>query len=209
MNLIIKYFPDLTSHQRHYFAQLQELYTDWNSKINVISHKDIDNLYEHHVLHSLAIAKLISFKPGTSVMDIGTGGGFPGIPLAIMFPDINFYLVDSIGKKIKVVNEIIGSLGLKNAKAEQIRAEQVNQKFDFIVSRAVADLPTIYGWVKNKIKSKSYNLIQNGLICMKGGDITEETNPLKNHITIYKIENYFSEDYFKDKKLVYIYFGKK
>ncbi len=221
MDKVNKYFPDLDAKQKQrkfgfklmelldakqmqQYELLNELYLDWNSKINVISHKDIVNLYEHHVLHSLAIAKLIYFKTGTSIMDVGTGGGFPGIPLAILFPEVNFYLVDSIGKKIKVVNEVSKALNLKNVKAEQIRAEMVTGKFDFIITRAVSDILTLHNWVANKISKKSFNSLPNGMICMKGGDITSEIKPFKNRTSVYNIEDYFTEEYFKDKKLVYI-----
>ena len=204
MDLILKYFPDLSERQKEQFAALPELYGDWNSKINVISRKDMDNFVEHHVLHSLAIAKIIKFKTMADIMDLGTGGGFPGIPLAIMFPDANFYLVDSIGKKIKVVQNVAESLQLKNVKAEQTRAEQVTRDFDFIVSRAVTDLSQFVGWVRGKISDIHYHKLRNGIIYLKGGDLTEEIAPFKKKVRLFDISDFFEEEYFETKKVIYM-----
>lgn len=204
MDLIFKYFPNLSERQKEQFAALPELYGDWNSKINVISRKDMDNFVEHHVLHSLAIAKIIQFKTMAEVMDLGTGGGFPGIPLAIMFPDANFYLVDSIGKKIKVVQNVAESLQLKNVKAEQIRAEQVTRDFDFVVSRAVTDLSQFVGWVRGKISDIHYHKLRNGIIYLKGGDLTEEIAPFKKKVRLFDISDFFEEEYFETKKVIYM-----
>ncbi len=178
MELILKYFPDLTDTQREKFTQLEALYQDWNSKVNVISRQDIDTLYESHVLHSLGIAKVIQFKSGTSVLDVGTGGGFPGIPLAIMFPDTQFHLVDSIGKKIRVVQEIAAALDLKNVKAEQIRAEKLEDTYEFVVSRAVTRMAPFVGWVRKNISRNSFHSLRNGILYLKGGDLTEELGEL-------------------------------
>lgn len=204
MDIILKYFPNLTERQKEQFAALPDLYGDWNSKINVISRKDMDNFMEHHVLHSLAIAKVLQFKTMAEVMDLGTGGGFPGIPLAIMFPDANFYLVDSIGKKIKVVQSVAESLQLKNVKAEQIRAEQVDRDFDFIVSRAVTDLSQFVGWVRGKLSDIHYHKLRNGIIYLKGGDLTEEIAPFKKKVHVYDISDFFEEEYFETKKVIYM-----
>lgn len=204
IDIILKYFPDLTSKQKERFAALPELYGDWNSKINVISRKDMDNFVEHHVLHSLAIAKIVQFKSMSDIMDLGTGGGFPGIPLAIMFPDANFYLVDSIGKKIKVVNDVASQLALTNVKAEQIRAEQVQKDFDFIVSRAVTDLSQFVGWVKGKISGTHYHKLHNGIIYLKGGDLDDELAPFRKKVKLYDISEYFDEPYFETKKIIYL-----
>ncbi|GHV67509.1 ribosomal RNA small subunit methyltransferase G [Bacteroidia bacterium] len=201
--LVYKYFPSLTTQQYAQFDSLGNLYKEWNDKINVISRKDIDFLYLHHVLHSLSIAKVLTFKPTTRIMDVGTGGGFPGIPLAIMFPQVSFYLVDSIGKKIKVVQEIAKALGLQNVKAEQRRAEDVKEKFDFIVSRAVTAFPDFIGIVGDKINSSSFNDLGNGILYLKGGDFEEEIKEYKEHITLYPVSNFFSEDYFETKKIIY------
>ena len=205
MDLILKYFPKLTDRQKEQFAALPELYADWNSKINVISRKDMDNFVEHHVLHSLAIAKVIKFKTMADIMDLGTGGGFPGIPLAIMFPDANFYLVDSVGKKIKVVQDVIDQLGLSNTKAEQIRAEKVQRDFDFIVSRAVTDLPQFVEWAKGKISSINYHKLLNGIIYLKGGDLTDEIAPFRKKVRIFDIPDFFSEPWFETKKVIYMH----
>ena len=202
--LITKYFPYLSEKQQQQFASLQNLYEHWNSQINVISRKDIDLLYERHVLHSLGIAKVIQFTPKTSIMDVGCGGGFPGIPLAILFPDCNFYLVDSIGKKIKVVNEIASSLGLKNVRAEQKRAEEVNEKFEFVISRAVTESSIFYGWVQNKISKKQFNSLPNGILFLKGGDLTVEFHRFKKHVVFYDLKDFFSEEFFETKKVVYL-----
>lgn len=202
--IILKYFPDLTEDQKNKFSKLYDLYGDWNSKINVISRKDIDFLYERHVLHSLAIAKVISFKPNTKVLDIGTGGGFPGIPLAILFPEVQFYLVDSIGKKIKVVNEIIQPLHLKNVRAEQTRAEDVKGRYDFVVSRAVADMGVIYGWIKNKFNENKFNDLPNGILFLKGGDLSEELSSHRATAQVFDLKAFFEEDFFESKKVVFL-----
>lgn len=203
MEEIIKQFPKLTENQVNQFEKLQDLYQDWNAKINVISRKDIDELYIRHVLHSLGIAKVISLKPHTKIMDVGTGGGFPGIPLAIVFPEVDFYLIDVIGKKIKVVNEVATALGLKNVKAEQMRAENVKQDFDFIVSRAVTNMPDFVSWIKGKIKKTNTNDLPNGILYLKGGDLTEE---LKNFpkATEYNLSDFFKEEFFETKKVVHL-----
>ena len=203
ISLLLKYFPDLTEIQQAQFSQLWELYHHWNSQINVISRKDIDSLYERHVLHSLGIATVIAFKPNTKIMDVGTGGGFPGIPLAIFFPQCQFYLIDSIGKKIKVVNAICESINLKNVTTAQIRAEEVKDKFDFIVSRAVTDLSVFYSWIKNKFNTHSFNDLPNGIIYLKGGDIWGELMP-KQKARLYNLKDHFQEDFFETKKVIYV-----
>ena len=203
MDIILKYFPDLLEKQIKQFSQLQDLYNEWNSQINVISRKDMENLYLKHVLHSLAIAKVISFADGTKVLDVGTGGGFPGIPLAILFPNVEFLLVDSIGKKIKVVNEVANSIGLKNLRAEHKRAEQVNGQFDFVVSRAVTRMKVFQQWVRKRISTKQRNILFNGILYLKGGDLTEELRGIKN-VELYNIPDFFKEDFFETKKVVYI-----
>lgn len=202
-NLIQKYFPEITEKQLHSFEKLPDLYSNWNEKINVISRKDIDSLLEKHVLHSLGIAKVMKFAPTTRVLDIGTGGGFPGIPLAILFPESQFTLADSIGKKIKVVNEIAQELQLENVIGIHTRAEKIKEKFDFVVSRAVTQMPVFMSWVKGKFTSKNINSLQNGVLYLKGGDLTEE---LKNfpEATLYELKDYFDEEFFKTKKVVYI-----
>lgn len=204
ISIILKYFPNITKKQQEQFAALQELFTFWNAQINVISRKDIDLLYERHVLHSLGIAKVIQFNPKTNVMDIGCGGGFPGIPLAILFPETNFYLVDSIGKKIKVVNEVALALGLKNVRAEHIRAEEVKEKFEFIISRAVTEFSVFYRWVQNKISKNQFNSLPNGILYLKGGDLTEEFKDFKKRVVFYDLKDYFSEEFFDTKKVVYL-----
>ena len=204
MEAILKYFPELTNRQRQQFGMLQELYTDWNSKINVVSRKDIDKLYIHHVLHSLAIAKVISFAKGTRILDVGTGGGFPGIPLAILSPAVSFTLVDSIGKKITVVNEVLNSLQLTNVVAQKARAEELKDTFDFVVTRAVAPMLTIIGWVRGKVKPGGYNHLPNGIIALKGGDIREELAPLGKYVKRWKISDMFEEEYFEEKKVVFV-----
>ncbi len=204
MHLIQKYFPDLSAEQQQQFALLPDLYAYWNARINVISRKDIDKLEERHILHSMAIAKVIQFKPGTKILDVGTGGGFPGLPLAIMFPETKFLLIDSIGKKIKVVNEIVLATGLKNVKAMQIRAEEVKEKSDFIVSRAVARMPEFISWVKNKVSSHNNNTLDNGILYLKGGALEEELQSMRRPYAVYELQEYFSEDFFETKKLVYI-----
>lgn len=204
MELILKYFPDLTEEQKRQFAALYDLYTDWNSKINVISRKDIENLYEHHVLHSLGIAKVIRFKPGTKVMDLGTGGGFPGIPLAILFPEVQFHLVDSICKKVRVATEIAGSIGLKNVTTRHARAEEEKQLFDFVVSRAVMPLTDLLKIIRKNISPKQQNALPNGLICLKGGELERETMPVKNKTTMWNLKEFFGEEFFETKKVVYV-----
>ena len=185
-------------------GRLESLYAEWNAQINVISRKDFDSLYEKHVLHSMSIAKFIRFAPGTKILDVGTGGGFPGIPLAILFPEVHFHLVDSIGKKIKVVNGITESLGLKNVLAEQKRAEQLNEKYDFVVSRAVTGLPEFVPWVKNNISPKQKNAIPNGILYLKGGDVQSEIKPFGKNIFVQNISDYFDEEFFETKKLIHL-----
>jgi 16S rRNA (guanine527-N7)-methyltransferase len=202
--LILSYFPDLTEKQIEQFDRLQELYKDWNSKINVISRKDMDQFYVHHVLHSLGIAKVMSFQPGTKVLDIGTGGGFPGIPLAILFPDTHFHLVDSIGKKITVVKEVAKALKLGNVEAQQARAESLVRKYDFVISRAVTRMINFYPWVKGKIKREDFNEFQNGILYLKGGDVDEEMEELDKSYVTYHLSDYFKEDFFETKKVVYM-----
>ncbi|HEY0030933.1 MAG TPA: 16S rRNA (guanine(527)-N(7))-methyltransferase RsmG [Bacteroidia bacterium] len=204
ISIILKYFPNITKEQQAQFAQLQGLYEHWNAQINVISRKDIDLLYERHVLHSLGIAKAMAFKPKTNVMDVGCGGGFPGIPLAILFPEVNFYLVDSIGKKIKVVNEIAEALGLKNVRAEHKRAEEVKEKFEFVVSRAVTEFPTFYRWVQSKFSKNQFNNLPNGILYLKGGDLTEELKDFQKQIVFYNLKYYFEEEFFETKRVVYL-----
>ncbi|MBL7838730.1 MAG: 16S rRNA (guanine(527)-N(7))-methyltransferase RsmG [Cyclobacteriaceae bacterium] len=202
--IILKYFPNLTSQQQQQFESLFDLYKDWNEKINVISRKDIDNLYTNHILHSLGIAKVMSFKPGASVLDVGTGGGFPGIPLAILFPETNFHLVDSINKKITVVNEVAKGAGLKNVKGEWIRAEQIKGEYDFIVSRAVTRIKEFYGWVNQKVKEESIHDLDNGILYLKGGDLDQELGELRRPYSLYDLSNYFAEEFFETKKVVYV-----
>ena len=204
MDIINKYFPNITEEQRQRFAALDALYRDWNSKINVISRKDIDNLYEHHILHSLGIAQIINFKPGTQVMDLGTGGGFPGIPLAIMFPEVHFHLVDSIGKKIRVCDEVRTALGLTNVTTEWTRAENLKEKYDFVVSRAVMPLTDLVKLVRKNIAKESHNAMPNGLICLKGGELENEVMPMKAHTLITSLSDYFEEEFFETKKVVYV-----
>ncbi len=204
MELINKYFPHITEEQRQRFTALDALYRDWNSKINVISRKDIDNLYEHHILHSLGIAQIINFKPGTRVMDLGTGGGFPGIPLAIMFPEVHFHLVDSIGKKIRVCDEVRTALGLTNVTTEWTRAENMKDKYDFVVSRAVMPLSDLVKLVRKNIATKTQNAMPNGLICLKGGELANEVLPMKAHTLITSLSDYFEEEFFETKKVVYV-----
>lgn len=204
MEIILKYFPNLTEEQRRQFTALYDLYLDWNAKINVISRKDIENLYEHHVLHSLALAKVIDFKPGTTVMDLGTGGGFPGIPLAILFPEAKFHLVDSIGKKVRVANEVATAIGLKNVTFRHARAQEEKQLFDFVVSRAVMPLSDLIEIIKKNISKKQINALPNGLICLKGGELQHETLPFKNKTVMYNVSDYFEEEFFETKKVVYV-----
>lgn len=200
---VLQYFPNLSEEQDRQFILLEELYKDWNQKINVVSRKDIDELYIRHVLHSLGIAKILEFKDGSEVLDVGTGGGFPGVPLAILFPNVKFTLVDSIGKKIKVVNEVVEGLGLTNVKTINARVEEVSGQFDFIVSRAVAAMPTFVHWIKGKIKKESMHGMRNGILYLKGGDLKEE---LKEYRTaqIFNLSDYFSEEFYETKKVVYL-----
>jgi len=203
MEIILKYFPDLSEKQIKQFSQLQDLYNEWNAKINVISRKDMENLYLKHVLHSLTIAKVIQFADGTKVLDVGTGGGFPGIPLAILCPKVDFLLVDSIGKKIKVVNEVANSTGIKNLRAEHKRVEQVDGQFDFVVSRAVTKMKVFQQWVRKRISTKQRNILFNGVLYLKGGDLKEELKGIRN-VDVYDISNFFEEEFFETKKVVYI-----
>nr|WP_255723086.1 16S rRNA (guanine(527)-N(7))-methyltransferase RsmG [Butyricimonas sp. DFI.6.44] len=202
--MIEKYFTGLNEIQIKQFNRLEGLYREWNEKINVVSRKDIDALEIHHVLHSLAIAKVISFKPGTRVLDVGTGGGFPGIPLAILFPEVHFHLVDSIGKKIKVVNEVAVALGLKNVTAEQVRVESMSEKFDFIVSRAVTAFPAFVALTRKRLLKESFNDLPNGIIYLKGGDFEEEIQDFRERITVYNIPDFFEEEFFETKKVIYM-----
>ena len=204
LELIEKYFPDLTEKQRSQFEQLQELYLFWNAQINVISRKDTEEFYERHVLHSLGIAKIMEFTPGSSVLDIGTGGGFPGIPLAILFPQVQFHLVDSIGKKIKVVNEVAQALGLKNVRATHARAEEIKEQFDFIVSRAVTAMPAFLPWTKGKFLKENKNPLPNGILYLKGGDLKEEMAPVKQPYKIHSLQKIFSGEFFETKAVVYV-----
>lgn len=203
MELIRTYFPNLSEHQIDQFSKLQELYEDWNLKINVVSRKDIDELYVRHVLHSLGIAKVIVFKPGSKILDVGTGGGFPGIPLAILFPEVHFHLVDSIGKKIKVVNEVVEGLGLTNVKTTHGRVEEVKDTYDFIVSRAVAQMETFVGWTKGRIHKKQQHHLKNGILYLKGGDLSEELKTYTS-ATIYELPTYFKEAFYATKKVVHL-----
>ena len=204
IDLILKYFPNINESQIHQFSILPQLYEEWNSKINVISRKDIDLLLERHVLHSLGIAKITQFSSGSNIMDVGTGGGFPGIPLAILFPECNFLLVDSIGKKIKVVEEVALGLQLKNVRAQHERAEKINEKFDFIVSRAVTDFNEFYNWIKNKMAKQNRNEFENGILYLKGGDLKEELKKFKNRTLVFDLTNHFEEEFFETKKVVYM-----
>lgn len=203
MKEILKYFPNLSENQIVQFKKLGELYPEWNAKINVISRKDIDELYVKHVLHSLGIAKVIEFQPKSTVLDVGTGGGFPGIPLAILFPESRFYLIDVIAKKINVVNEVVTALDLKNVKAEQLRAENVKSDFDFIVSRAVTNMPDFVSWIKDKIKKQNNHALKNGILYLKGGDLTEELKDFPK-ATLYNLSDYFTEEFFETKKVVHL-----
>lgn len=204
MDIILKYFPKLTEKQVEQFGLMKPLYTEWNSKINVISRKDMDGLYEKHVLHSLSIAKFIRFTNGTELLDVGTGGGFPGIPLAVFFPEAKFHLIDSVGKKIKVTEEIASALGLKNVKTQQIRAEDLKGKYDFILSRAVTQLPDFVKWVRNNISDKNKNSIPNGILYLKGGNIDGEIHPFRKNVYVQELSNYFEEEFFETKKLVHL-----
>ena len=204
MELILKYFPNLTDEQKRQFAALYDLYIDWNAKINVISRKDIENLYEHHVLHSLGIAKIINFRAGSSIMDLGTGGGFPGIPLAILFPECKFHLVDSIGKKVRVATEVANAICLKNTTFRHARAQEEKALFDFVVSRAVMPLADLIDIIKKNIAKEQHNALPNGLICLKGGELERETMPVKNKTMISDLNQYFKEPFFETKKVVYV-----
>jgi 16S rRNA (guanine527-N7)-methyltransferase len=204
LEIILKYFPDLSERQKNQFKQLQSIYENWNGQINLISRKDINELYTRHILHSLGIAKVIQFKPKTSIMDVGTGGGFPGIPLAILFPESNFYLVDTIGKKIKVVNAIADFLKLDNVEGVQKRAENVKFEFDFIVSRAVTYLPKFNEWIKGKFSNNSFNELPNGLLYLKGGDLKDELDAAGKKYQSFDLNNFFLDDFFETKKVIYL-----
>ena len=203
-NIIQKYFPHLTELQVEQFTQLEALYNDWNAKINVISRKDIQNLYEHHVLHSLGIAKVTGFKDGTTIMDLGTGGGFPGIPLAILFPNVQFHLVDSIGKKVKVAQEVAQAIGLKNVKFSHARAEEIKDKYDFVVTRAVMPMADLMKVARKNIKHEQHNAVPNGIIALKGGELNSEIASMKNISTVWELSDFFEEEYFKTKKVVHV-----
>ncbi len=202
--IIQKYFPNLTELQAEQFAQLEALYNDWNAKINVISRKDIQNLYEHHVLHSLGIAKVTNFRDGTTIMDLGTGGGFPGIPLAILFPNVQFHLVDSIGKKVKVANEVAMAIGLKNVMLSHARAEDIKEKYDFVVTRAVMPMVELMKVARKNIKKEQHNAVPNGIIALKGGELAGEIASMKKICTVWELSDFFEEEYFKTKKVVHV-----
>ena len=204
MDIITKYFADLSEEQRRQFEALYELYQEWNSKINVISRKDIDNLYEHHVLHSLAIAKMLRFKDGTEILDFGTGGGFPGIPLAILFPNCRFRLIDGTGKKIRVATEVANAIGLKNCTSEHKRGEEEKGKYDFVVSRAVMPLPDLERIVRKNISNKQRNSMPNGIICLKGGNVEGEIQPFRKYVEVTEISQWFEEEWFKEKYVIYL-----
>lgn len=204
MELIDKYFPGLTADQRDKFGQMGELYEYWNARVNVISRQDIDTLYERHVLHSLGIAKVQEFRPGTAILDVGTGGGFPGVPLAIMFPEAQFHLVDSIGKKIRVVQEIVDALKLDNVRAEQVRAEKLDDSYEFVVSRAVTRMAPFVGWVKKNVSRNSFHDRRNGILYLKGGDLAEELSEIREKPQIYALSDFFGEEFFETKKVVYV-----
>jgi len=204
VEIIQHYFPGLSSTQVIQFERMGQAYQAWNEKINVISRKDIENIFINHILHSLGIAKVISFEPGADVLDVGTGGGFPGVPLAVLFPETRFHLVDSIGKKITVVTEVSKTLGLKNVKAEQVRAEQLKGKYDFIVSRAVTRMKEFYGWINTKVKKESIHSLDNGILYLKGGELDEEMNELKRPYSVYNLPDYFKEEFFETKKVIYL-----
>ena len=204
MTIIQKYFTNLTGLQVEQFAQLEALYNDWNAKINVISRKDIQNLYEHHVLHSLGIAKVVNFRDGTTVMDLGTGGGFPGIPLAILFPHVQFHLVDSVGKKVKVANEVATAIGLKNVKFSHARAEEIKEQYDFVVTRAVMPMVDLVKVARKNIKKEQHNAVPNGIIALKGGELNGEIASMKNIATVWELSDFFDEEYFKRKKVVHV-----
>ena len=202
--IILKYFPQLSDEQRRQVAMLDELYRDWNAKINVISRKDIDNLYEHHVLHSMAIAKMVNFRPGTRILDFGTGGGFPGIPLAILFPECHFRLIDGTGKKIRVAQEVSDAIGLKNCEPCHLRGEEEKGRYDFVVSRAVMPLPDLVKIVRKNIAKDQRNALPNGIICLKGGDLQAETQPFRHIVEQAPLSQWFSEEWFKEKNIIYL-----
>ena len=204
MEQILRYFPDLTDKQKEQFAALDALYRDWNAKINVISRKDIDNLYEHHVLHSLGIAKVIRFRPGSSVLDIGTGGGFPGIPLAILFPEVKFHLLDSIGKKVKVAQAVAEAIGLENVRCSHRNVMEEKEKYDFVVSRAVMQMGDLVKLIRKNVHHEQKNSLPNGVICLKGGDIQLEMRPFKNSCEVWTLSTYFEEEFFETKKVAYV-----
>ena len=203
-NIIFRHFPDLTDIQKKQFSALSDLYEFWNAQINVVSRKDMNDFLERHVLHSLGIAKIMNFEEGTKVLDVGTGGGFPGIPLAILFPKVDFFLVDSIGKKIKVVRAVAEELGLKNIRTAHERAENINEKFDFVVSRAVTRMPAFLKWLEGKFFLDCNNTFPNGVLYLKGGDLTEEMSQVTYHYNSFNLSDYFSQDFFETKKVVYI-----
>ncbi len=204
MEIIQKYFKNLTGLQVEQFAQLEAIYNEWNAKINVISRKDIQNLYEHHVLHSLGIAKVVNFKDGTTVMDLGTGGGFPGIPLAILFPEVQFHLVDSVGKKVKVANEVVQAIELKNVRFSHARAEEIKEQYDFVVTRAVMPMVDLVKVARKNIKKEQHNAVPNGIIALKGGELYGEIASMKNIATVWELSDFFDEEYFKTKKVVHV-----
>ena len=204
MKTILKYFTALTEEQQRQLEMLDALYREWNAKINVISRKDIDNLYEHHVLHSMAIAKIANFRPGTKILDFGTGGGFPGVPLAILFPECQFKLIDGTGKKIRVAQEVCNAIGLKNCQPTHLRGEEEKGKYDFIVSRAVMPLPDLVKIVTKNVASEQHNALPNGIICLKGGDLQEETRPYRNIVETTEISQFFDEEWFKEKYIIYL-----
>lgn len=204
MNEILKYFTNLTAEQQRQLTALQALYEDWNAKINVISRKDIENLYLHHVLHSLSIAKFVTFRPGTRILDFGTGGGFPGIPLAILFPDVTFKLIDGTAKKIRVATAVAEGIGLKNVQAEHMRGEEEKGLYDFVVARAVMPLPDLVRLTKKNISPRQHNAIANGIITLKGGDLTEELRPFKKIAEVVPLNNWFEEEWFNNKNVVYL-----
>lgn len=206
MDIVLKYFDALSEHQKQQFAALYDLYTDWNAKINVISRKDIASLYEHHVLHSLGIAKVINFKASSRIVDVGTGGGFPAIPLAILFPEVQFLLVDAIGKKVKVATEVASAIGLKNCRFKHDRIENVNERFDFVVSRAVMPLPLLERLTRKNIAQKQQNALPNGILCLKGGALDDELAPYRKRVEVYELSNYFEEEFFTTKKVIYLPF---
>lgn len=204
MDIILKYFPDLTEEQKERFAMLESLYTEWNEQVNVISRKDIQELYERHVLHSLSIAKVMQFKPGTKILDVGTGGGFPGIPLAILFPEAEFFCVDAIGKKIKVVNGVAQALGLTNLRAEHLRVQNVKEKFDFVVSRAVTAFPKFVSMSRSVVRKESFNDLANGILYIKGGDFMDEIANFGDKCRLYPVSDFFSEEFFETKKVIHL-----